>query len=144
MATMTWHSIKAENKFPMRSQCTLALIPILAGCATSQAFENAQSIPALPTNEEVSLYVSSHWPDIGESFARAANRPKQTAVLIGISKVSCGYAHMIPKCSYKVTGRFGDEPNVQHRLTSQFERDGAGNLVEVIVMWHWRPKHMMR
>ncbi len=122
----------------MRFRSIMALIPILAGCATSQAFEDTQSAPALPTAEEVSRYVSSHWPDLNKTFARFAKRPGQTAELIGISEVSCGYTYTTPECSYQVAGRFGDEPSVQHRLFSQFERDDAGNLVEVIVMWHKR------
>lgn len=122
----------------MRFRSVIALVPILAGCATPRATENTQSAPALPSAEEVSEYVSLHWPDVSKTFARFANRPGQTAELIGTSEVSCGYTYTTPECSYQVTGRFGDEPNVQQRLFSQFERDGAGKLVEVIVMWHER------
>ena len=122
----------------MRFRSIMAVIPILAGCATPRAIENTRSAPALPTAEEVSRYVSSHWADVSKTFARFANRPGQTAELIGISEVSCGYTYTTPECSYLVAGRFGSEPNVQHRLFSQFGRDDAGNLVEVIVMWHER------
>ncbi|WP_132910866.1 hypothetical protein [Sphingomonas sp. BK235] len=122
----------------MRFQSILALLPILGGCATSQTFDHTQSAPALPTAEEVSRYVSSHWPDLSKTFARFANRPGQTATLIGISEVSCGHTYTTPECSYQVAGRFGDESSVERRLLSQFERDDAGNLVEVIVMWHVR------
>lgn len=122
----------------MRFCFILALVPTLAGCATPRATENTQSAPALPTAEEVSRYVSLHWPEVRKTFGRLANRPGQTADLIETSLVSCGYTYTTPECSYQVTGRFGDEPNVQQRLFSQFERDGAGNLVEVVVMWHER------
>ena len=122
----------------MRFLSIMAFVPILAGCATPQAAENTQSVPALPTAEEVSRYVSLHWADVSKTLARFANRPGQTADLIGTSEVSCGYTYTTPECWYQVTGRFGDEPNVQHRLFAQFERDGSGNLVEVIVMWHER------
>ena len=122
----------------MRFRSIMALIPVLAGCATSQAFEDTQPAPALPTAEEVSRYVTSHWPDRSKTFAIFANRPGQTAELIGVSEVSCGYTFTTPKCSYQVAGRFGDEPKVQHRLFSHFDRDTAGNLVEVIVMYHVR------
>lgn len=118
----------------MRFCFILALVPTLAGCATPRATQNAQS----PTAAEVSRYVSLHWPDVRKTFGRLANRPGQTAELIETSLVSCGYTYTTPECSYQVTGRFGNEPNVQQRLFSQFERDGAGNLVEVVVMWHER------
>lgn len=75
---------------------------------------------------------------MSKTFARFSKRPGEKAELIGISEVSCGYTYMTPECWYQVTGRFGDEPIVQQRLSSQFERDDAGNLVEVIVMWHER------
>ncbi len=120
----------------MRFRFILALVPILACCATHKATENTQSAPALPTAEEVSRYVSLHWPDVSKTFGRFTNHPGQTAELIKTSVVSCGYTYTTLECSYQVTGRFGEGPNVQHRLFSQFERDGAGNLVEVVVMWH--------
>lgn len=122
----------------MRFRSIMALIPALAGCATLRAFEDTQPAPALPTAEEVSRYVTSHWPDLSKTFARFANRPGQTAELIEVSEVSCGYTYTTPECSYQVAGRFGDEPKVLHRLFSQFDRDAAGTLVEVIVMWHER------
>ena len=122
----------------MRFCFILALVPTLAGCATPRVTENIQLAPALPTAEEVSRYVSLHWPDVRKTFGRLANRRGQTAELIETSLVSCGYTYTTPECSYQITGRFGDEPNVQQRLFSQFERDGVGNLVEVIVMWHER------
>lgn len=122
----------------MRFRFIMALTPALASCATSRTFEETQPAPALPTAEEVSRYVTSHWPDLSKTFARFANRPGRTAELIGVSEVSCGYTYTTPECSYQVAGRFGDEPTVQHRLFSQFDRDAAGNLVEVIVMWHVR------
>lgn len=122
----------------MRFQSVIALVPIAALCATPRATENTQSAPAMPSAEEVSEYVSLHWPDVSKTFARFANRPGQTAELIGASEASCGYTFTTPECSYQVTGRFGNEPDLQHRPFSQFERDGAGKLVEVIVMWHER------
>ncbi len=122
----------------MRFRPIMALIPLLAGCATHRAVESTQPTPALPTVEEVSRYVTSHWPEVSKTFARFAKRPGENAELIAISEVSCGYTYTTPECWYQVTGRFGDEPNVEQRLFSQFERDDTGNLVEVIVMWHER------
>lgn len=122
----------------MRFRSIMALTLALAGCATSRTFEDTQPAPALPNAEELSRYVTSHWSDLSKTFARFSNRPGQTAELIGVSEVSCGYTYTTPECSYQVAGRFGDEPKVQHRLVSQFDRDAAGNLVDVIVMWHER------
>lgn len=116
----------------------MALIPALAGCATPRSPVDTQPATALPTADEVSRFVTLHWIDLSKTFARFSDRPGRTAELIEVSEVSCGYTYATPECSYQVAGRFGDEPKVQHRLFSQFDRDAAGNLVEVIVTWHER------
>ena len=116
----------------------MALIPFLAGCATPRAVESSQPAPALPSAEEVSRYVSSHWPDVSKTFARFSKRRGENAELIGISDVSCCYTYTTPECWYQVTGRFADEQIFRQRLFPQLERDDAGNLAEVIVMWHER------
>jgi hypothetical protein len=122
----------------MRVQSTLALLLFLAGCATSQAFETTADAPPLPTADEVSRYVHLHWSDVSKTFARFSQRPGASAELIGVSEVVCCYTYTTPECRYQVTGRFGDGASAQKRLFSQFDRDEAGNLVEVIVMWHER------
>ena len=122
----------------MRFSYCLALTAFLAGCAAPRGVESFGPAPALPTADEVSRFVNSHWAEKSKTFARFSGRAGESAELIEVSAVSCHYTYTTPECSYQVTGRFGNAPNVQQRLFSQFDRDEAGNLVEVIVMWHER------
>ena len=55
-----------------------------------------------------------------------------------MSEVACDYSYTTPECQFLVTGRFQGGEELQQRLFAQFDRDEAGNLVEVIVIRHER------
>lgn len=94
--------------------------------------------PPLPTDVELEGHLRQHWDGWGERFARFSGRQGEAVELIGVSNATCSYTYDTPECWLEVTGRFASGAEVRQRMFSQFERDEAGKLVEVIVMWHER------
>lgn len=108
----------------------------LSACAGGQSFNVER--PPLPTQAEVIEYITSHWSEWEPRFARFASRQGEAAALGVIKNVSCDYLYSTPECWAEVTARFGDGSEQTQKMFSQFERDEAGKLKEVIVMYHVR------
>ena len=108
-----------------------------ASCTTGSSRENGRA-PALPTPTELADHVREHWNDWGERFARFSGHQDQSAELLTVTDASCVYRYDTPECWIVVTGRFKSGEIVKQRMFSQFERDAAGHLVEVIVMFERR------
>lgn len=122
----------------MRVRFILALIPFGVGCASTHEANKAESLPVLPTTEEISRFVASNWPAESRLFAFRAGRAEQKATLVSVTDVSCQYTFTSLDCDYLVTGRFEDTTTAQARLSSNFVRDADGNLQSAIVFWHFR------
>ena len=108
----------------------------LSACAGGQSFNVER--PPLPTQAEVIEHITSHWSEWEPRFARFASRQAGAAALGVIKNVSCDYLYSTPECWAEVTARFGDGSEQTQKMFSQFERDEAGKLKEVIVMYHVR------
>lgn len=107
-----------------------------ASCTTGPSRE--ASAPVLPSATELTDHVREHWSDWGERFGRFSGRQGEAAELLSVTDASCVYRYDTPECWMVVTGRFKDGEIVKQRMFSQFERDAAGHLVEVIVMFERR------
>lgn len=115
--------------------CVCAVVT--TACATGVSNRPLER-PGLPTPAELQEHVRQDWPSWVERFSRLSSRTGEAADLVGVTDVSCSYTYDTPECWLIVTGRFVSGDVVPQRMFSQFERDQAGNLREVIVMWHVR------
>lgn len=92
----------------------------------------------MPSALEVAQHVREHWIDWGGRLARISGHSGQVIELVSIENVSCSYTFTTPECSLDVTGRIALGPVVRQRMFTQFDRSKAGNLKEVIVLFHER------
>lgn len=115
------------------------LVLLLASCATRGSNETVTfAAPPLPSAAELESHVRQHWSDWGRRFAQFSARAGEAADFVGTGAVTCSYTYWTPECWVEVTGRFASGEEARHKMFSQFERDEAGNLVEVVVMYHER------
>lgn len=114
--------------------CVAALssMATLSACV-SAAGESAELEP-LPTSTEVESYVRGHWPEYAGRLVSFA--PGERPTLESFRHDSCEYRNSLPDCSFYVTVRFADGSVRERQFWTQFDRDEAGNLREVIFVGH--------
>ena len=116
------------------SRFLVGLAVLLAGCASHE--QSAAPI-RLPTNQEVSAYVTQHWTDFSERAATFAARGDERPSLKSVRNTDCWHPYGISvfaECSFQVTVQFQDGQSREQELASRFERDPAGGFREVFVI----------
>jgi hypothetical protein len=122
----------------MTTAMKLLALALSAFAVTSCAAQTARRTvvpPALPTSEELAAYVAAHWDGWGPRFAKFSDRQGETATLVKVENLKCGYRYVTPECDFDVTGDFGPGDGATRTMSSQFDRDAAGQLVEVFVLY---------
>jgi hypothetical protein len=99
----------------------------------------------MPDLAEVTALVTSQWEtDWAVRFARSARRDGQNAILLSVESASCErYGDFWPDCEITISAQFGDGPAMLQTLSTMFDRNMDGKLVEVIVLIHPRPQPMI-
>lgn len=118
----------------------IAVVSLPISACASMHSNGAQAIsdPALLSDDEVVAYVQTHWPSYSERTSRFQNRIGEAISLIRVGDVSCARYYGIPDCRFTVTVSIGNEPPVEQRLSSMFDRYPDGTLFETIVLIHER------
>ena len=111
----------------------------MASCAADTATRTVVP-PSLPTSEEVAAYISAHWGEWAPRFAKFSAREGADATLVKVENVKCVYRYFMPECNFEVTGDFSPDDRRTSTLFSQFDRDSAGNLEEVFVLFEERKR----
>lgn len=89
----------------------------------------------MPDTAEIAAFVSDHWPDWKARFAHYASRNGEDATLVRVEGADCTYfSEYMPDCEIAITGRFDDGTEMTRTLSTMFDRDAEGRLVEVIVI----------
>ena len=128
----------SPNLSSMRSGLAMTILALLlASCATRGPDESATvSAPPLPSAAELESHVRQHWSEWSERFAHLSGHAGEAAELVGVGPATCSYSYFTPECWVEVTGRFASGVEARQKMFSQFDRDEAGNLKEVVVMYH--------
>lgn len=115
----------------------ISAIACLTGCASSGGqFEDVD----IPTEAEVTAYVTANWSVYEDRVSRFANRSGQPSDLVSVGEVDCVVEYGIRECLFTVVAKFPDGSVFQRQLDSQFDRDDHGALFETIVLIHERKR----
>ncbi len=110
-----------------------AMAALISGCA-AMAPSAARPYP-LPHLSEVESYVAQNWVTYEYRFARFARQPAAKSELISVRATGClNYYGSAAECSFDVVARTAVGEEVRRTLSSQFQRNANGGLIEVAIL----------